>query len=398
VATDLGVAFLAGLLSCASACVLPLVPVYVAYLGGVSVSGGTVGARRRLGVVGNASLFVAGFGTAFTLLGAAAGLLGGRLGLSYRPVLVTASGALLILFGLALLVGGPWLTRERRLQVAHRLPRTPAASYAVGLAFAVGWTPCVGPILAAILVEAAQQPTAARGALLLASYSAGLGLPFIAAAAFIAPVSGLLTRLRGGHAVVTALAAALLIAMGVLTLTNRLTVVNGLFPTVGPTPAGQLSAAAPAERGATALVGRPAPVVTLSALDGTRLALRRFRGAPVVVTFFATWCVPCRDELPLFAVAARDHRAQGLTVVAVDYEESAGAVRGFWRDLGLDGMPYLDPDGSVAHRFGVGLQETGLPFTVLVDRSGTVRSVLPGQLGPAQLEAQLNGILKRSSA
>jgi cytochrome c-type biogenesis protein len=393
-ASDLGVAFLAGLLSCASACVLPLVPIFVAYLGGVSVSGGRVGPRRRLGVVGNAGLFVAGFGTAFTLLGAAAGLLGGGLELSYRPTLVTASGALLVLLGVALLVGGPWLRWERRLQVAHRLPRTPAASYAVGLAFAVGWTPCVGPILAAILVEAAQQSTAARGALLLAAYSAGLGLPFLATAAFIAPVSGLLARLRGGHAVVTTLAAALLIALGVLTLTNRLTAVNGLFPTIGPAPAGQLSAAAPAGRGATTLVGRPAPAATVTSVDGTRLALRQVRGAPVVVTFFATWCLPCRDELPLFAAAARDHRDQRLVVVAVDYEESAGAVRGFWRDLGLDLTPYLDPDGSVAHRFGVGLQETGLPFTVLVDRSGTVRSILPGQLGAAQLDSQLNGVLR----
>src|SRR5215470_12046597 len=185
---DLGVAFLAGLLSCASACVLPLVPAFVAYLGGVAAPSGSA---RRLTALAGAGLFVAGFATVFVALGAGAALLGAGVS-AYRPVLVTASGVALVALGAALVAGVPWLARERRFQVAHRLPRTPLAAYVVGLAFAAGWTPCVGPILAAILVMAGDTATAARGAALLAAYSAGLGLPFLATAAFVGPATALL--------------------------------------------------------------------------------------------------------------------------------------------------------------------------------------------------------------
>jgi cytochrome c-type biogenesis protein len=251
---DLGVAFVAGLLSCASACVLPLVPAYVAYLAGLaSPDAGGPGTRRA--ALGAAGLFVAGFGTTFTALGAAAGVVGGGL-TAYRPALVIASGAALVVLGIALLgslpwLGRvPWLARERRLHVAHRLPRTPLAAYVVGVAFAAGWTPCVGPVLAAILLLAADASTAARGAGLLAAYSAGLGLPFLAAAAFVGPAAALLARLRGARPALGAAAAVLFIAMGGLTLSNRLTVVNGLFPDLGVgTRAAMLSGPAPGRPG-----------------------------------------------------------------------------------------------------------------------------------------------------
>src|SRR3982075_88071 len=179
---DLGVAFLAGLVSCASACVLPMLPVFVAYMGGVAAlpSGESSRSGRRFAVAVNAVLFVAGFSTAFVALGALAGLVGADLA-PYRQPLVLASGVVFVICGIALLGGVPWLQQEWRFQFAHRLPHGPLASYLIGLAFAIGWTPCVGPILAAVLVQAANSATAVRGALLLTAYSAGLGLPFVVA-------------------------------------------------------------------------------------------------------------------------------------------------------------------------------------------------------------------------
>ncbi|HSR22734.1 MAG TPA: cytochrome c biogenesis protein CcdA [Candidatus Eisenbacteria bacterium] len=285
--TDLAVAFLAGLVSCTSACVLPLLPPYVAYLGGASAGPDT--GRRRLAVLGNAGLFVAGFATCFVGMGAAAGLAGAGLA-DYRPVLVAASGAVLLLLGIGLLAGAPWLMRERRFHVAHRLPRGPLASYVVGLAFAAGWTPCVGPILAAILVQAAGTATAVRGALLLAVYSAGLGLPFLGAAAFVGTVTALLKRIRGAYPALNVLAAGFLIAMGALTLTNRLTAMNGLLPDLAPAvrPA-VLSAPAPAAPAVPSrLLGRAVPAVTVVDPSGRRLGLRSLAGRPVVVNFWAS--------------------------------------------------------------------------------------------------------------
>jgi cytochrome c-type biogenesis protein len=394
VIADLGIAFLAGLLSCASACVLPLLPAFVGYLSGIAAPTRAEVRRHRLTVLGGAGLFVAGFATVFMALGAGAALLGSGLA-AYRPALVTASGVVLVALGAALLAGVPWLAREWRFQVAGRLPRTPLASYVVGLAFAAGWTPCVGPILAAILVLAGGAATAARGAALLAAYSAGLGLPFLATAAFVGPVTSLLARVRGAYPALNVAAAVLLMAMGALTITNRLTVLNGFFPdlTLAAQPA-RLSESPPGQPAVGRLVGRPAPAVAVVELSGRRLDLGGLRGRPVVVNFWATWCVPCRQELPLFAASARAHGQQGLAVIPVDYEESPDTVSRFWRELGVDLTPYLDPDGAAARAFGAGLQESGLPVTVLADRRGIVRSVLPGQVDPDTFAARLDQVLE----
>src|SRR5256712_2711440 len=195
----LALAFLAGLLSFASTCVLPLVPAYVAYMGAAATSTETT-LRQQVKVLGNAALFVGGFATAFVALGASFGLIGADLK-AYRPLLLQIAGAALVLIGIALLTLGriPRLMSERRFDIAHRLPRAPWASYVIGLAFAIGWTPCVGPILAAILLRAGSSGAAAQGALLLAVYSAGLGLPFLIAAGLSGMLSRALARVRGGR-------------------------------------------------------------------------------------------------------------------------------------------------------------------------------------------------------
>ena len=161
---DLALAFLAGLLSFASTCVLPLVPAYVTYMG-AAAAGTTMTLRQQLHVLGNAALFVAGFASAFVALGASFGLIGADLK-AYRPLLLQVAGVALVLIGIALLALGriPGLMGEKRFDIAHRLPRAPWASYVIGLAFAIGWTPCVGPILAAILLRAGSSGTAAQGA------------------------------------------------------------------------------------------------------------------------------------------------------------------------------------------------------------------------------------------
>src|SRR5437763_15497499 len=223
---DLALAFLAGLLSFASTCVLPLVPAYVTYMG-AAAAGTPMTLRQQLKVLGNAALFVGGFGTAFVALGASFGLIGADLK-AYRPLLLQIAGAALVLIGIALLTLGriAGLMGEKRFDIAHRLPRAPWASYLIGLAFAIGWTPCVGPILAAILLRAGSSGTAAQGAVLLAVYSAGLGLPFLIAAGLSGMLTGVLARVRGAYGVLNGVRAAYLICIGLLFFSNRLTLFN----------------------------------------------------------------------------------------------------------------------------------------------------------------------------
>ncbi len=394
----LALAFAAGLLSCASTCVLPLVPAYITYMGGRAAAGANEAAlRQQARVLGNALLFVAGFTTVFVLFGATAGLIGADLK-AYRAVLVKVAGVALVAMGVALLAGMPWLMRERRLDVAHRLPRAPWASYVVGLAFAAGWTPCVSPVLTAILITAADQATAGQGALLLTAYSLGLGVPFLIAAGLLGPFTRLLARVRGALSAVNGVAAALMVGMGVLVFTNQLTVLNNYFPYLAP-PFADLGSQRLSDRGVSSSAvplkpGTPAPAFTLTDVDGRRVSLADLKGRPVLVSFWATWCSPCREELPLMKAAYLDHRDQGFTLIAVDFgQESTEAIRKFWNELDLQPAPYPDPDARVSTAYGVGLKTTGLPVSVFIARDGTVNVYEPGAVNAELLQARLKEIL-----
>jgi len=214
-------AFGAGLLSFASPCVLPLAAPYLCYLAGASVESladeGVSKARRDILIT--ALLFVLGFATVFVALGATASILG-ALVRQWSHWLSIAAGIGVILMGLHFLgvFRFALMLREARLEIEK--PAGLWAAYPMGMAFALGWTPCIGPILAAILAVAGSRATVGAGALLLAVYSLGLGLPFIAAAAAIGPflrASGAIKKRFG--AIEKAVGAALVLT-GVLFLTG----------------------------------------------------------------------------------------------------------------------------------------------------------------------------------
>ena len=208
-------ALAAGVLSFSSPCTLPLVPGYLGYMSGVSSSRG-----RTLGA---ACLFVAGFALVFTALGAAASSLGALL-LDHRALLQKVAGLLIVLLGLFVLglVRAPLLMREGR-PLMQRVRPGPAGALLLGLAFAFGWTPCIGPVLAAILALAGAQGTVARGAVLLLLYSLGLGVPFLAAAVAVEHFQSVSGWLRRRAVVINATGGALLVAMGGLVFVGRLT-------------------------------------------------------------------------------------------------------------------------------------------------------------------------------
>ena len=209
-------ALIGGLISFLSPCVLPLVPPYLSYLAGVTLdelrAGDDWGVRRR--ALLTAFLFVAGFTTVFVLLGATASALG-HFVRQYVGVLSTLAGVAIIVMGLHFMglfrIG--FLYREARISVDKSMDVWGA--YVMGLAFAFGWTPCIGPILAAILAVAGSETSVWRGAALLAVYSAGLGIPFVLAALAMNPFVALLKRLRSRFVHVERAMGALLVLTGI---------------------------------------------------------------------------------------------------------------------------------------------------------------------------------------
>ncbi|WP_054308737.1 cytochrome c biogenesis CcdA family protein [Mesorhizobium sp. 1M-11] len=216
----------AGAISFLSPCVLPLVPPYLCYMAGVSVEdfrgnasvAAKAGARGAL--IAASIAFVLGFSTVFVALGAGASTIG-RLLRVYQEPLAMIAGALIILMGLNFLgiLRIPLLSREARFQSQGK-PASALAAYVMGLAFAFGWTPCIGPVLGPILTLAGGRETVSEGALLLAAYSLGLGIPFLIAALFSGAFMRFLSKFRVHLGRVEKVIGALLVVAGVFFLTG----------------------------------------------------------------------------------------------------------------------------------------------------------------------------------
>lgn len=209
-------ALVAGTVSITSPCCLPLMPGYLSYIGGVSA--GEQGNRRR--VLGTAGLFVLGFALVFTALGASASAFGGVL-LSRLPTLIKVSGVFVLVMGLAMLglLRIPFLYRELRFDMT-KIRRGPAGAVPLGMAFAFGWTPCVGPVLGGILTAAAATQTVWKGSVLLFIYSLGMGIPFLLLALGYSKAGRSLNFLRRHALGVERTGGVLLVSMGVLLITG----------------------------------------------------------------------------------------------------------------------------------------------------------------------------------
>ena len=229
-------AFLAGVLSFISPCVLPLIPGYLSFVSGVTLEemrggpGGTAvaavpaaGARRK--AVIRSVAFVLGFSIVFISLGASATALGAFL-MERLTILGKIAGVVIILFGLHMMgvlkIG--WLYTEKRVQTSRK-PAGFFGAMLVGIAFAFGWTPCIGPILAAILAVAAAQESVGQGVKLLAVYSLGLGVPFIATALAINQFFAASARIRKYYHTIEVVSGVLLVIVGALIFTNKFTII-----------------------------------------------------------------------------------------------------------------------------------------------------------------------------
>lgn len=235
-------AFLAGVLSFISPCVLPLIPGYLSCVSGVTLEemrgGGTAftpsPAARRKALIASIA-FVLGFSMVFVSLGASATAIGAYL-MERLSLLGKIAGIIIILFGLHMMgvlhIG--WLYAEKRVQTAKK-PAGFFGAMVVGIAFAFGWTPCIGPILAAILAVAAAQESVMQGVKLLAVYSLGLGVPFIATSLAINKFFAASARIRKHYHTIEVVSGVFLVVIGVLIFTNRLTIIAQYLTPYFPT-------------------------------------------------------------------------------------------------------------------------------------------------------------------
>ena len=223
------IAFSAGLLSFVSPCVLPLVPSYITYITGISFKdlseGGSKGRLRWL-TISHSLLFISGFSLIFVLMGASASYLGQIL-VQYQSWIMRAGGVLIIILGVHFtgLINIPFLQMEKRFEMDKK-PLGYLGSFLVGIVFAAGWTPCVGPILSTILLYASTAKSFTTGVLLLGVYSLGLGIPFFLASLAFNSFLSAFERIKRYMRIITMVSGIFLIIIGILLLTDLFTTLN----------------------------------------------------------------------------------------------------------------------------------------------------------------------------
>ena len=409
------ISFVGGLASFLSPCVLPLVPGYISLISGVSVEhlkgeGGSQRAAKRAVVI-NSLAFNAGLSLIFLSLGAAAGLLGSALTSNFWVRFV--GGLVIILFGLQLMgvlkIGA--LYRDTR-KFSDEKPRGAGGSLLLGMAFAAGWTPCIGPILGGIIGLAATSGGWQGGLVLSTFYAAGLAVPFLLTGLGINRFLGFYARFRRHLHKVEVFSGAMLIAIGVLVMSGGMTRLAAWAATA-PNPeawierwAKRQTAQPPAANspapGETATAGAPAARkpelaalldVELKTLDGKPFRLSDLRGRVVLLNFWATWCGPCRGEIPEFNEMQREHGPAGLTIVGVTSHDTPADIKSFQQDVRQDYTVLLGPDDT-PERFNNG---PGLPVTYVLDREGRVREKMFGPRDRAGFEAVLKPVLAEAA-
>jgi cytochrome c-type biogenesis protein len=393
----IGIAFAAGILSFLSPCVLPLVPGYISLMSGVSIDrlkeGGSGGNARRAVII-NSLAFNAGLSVIFLALGTTAGLVGASI--ISNPWVRGIGGVIIILFGLQLigLLKISTLYKDTRF-FSNEKPRGPLGSFTLGIAFAAGWTPCIGPILGGIIGLAAASGGWRNGLILSAFYSAGLAIPFLLTGLGINQFLAFYGKFRKHLHKVEVVSGVVLIIVGLLVATGNSTLLaSSWIAKYLPNAEGLIKVKTIPT--ATNANFQPAPDVELQTLEGQPFHLTELRGRVVLLNFWATWCIPCRAEIPEFNAMQRELKPRGLEVVGVSTSpgDTVEAIRDFQKELKQEYTVLRGPE-EIGVKFGNG---PGLPVTYLIDRDGRIRQKIIGARDRAGWEATVKPLLDEARA
>jgi cytochrome c-type biogenesis protein len=391
-------AFSGGLLSFFSPCVLPLIPVYLSFVSGLTFEQMTREEDRKktfFTVFFNTLLFVLGFSTVFTALGLGASTIGQFLKTYQSQVSVIAGMVILVLalhfMGLLRI---KWLYYEKRVQVKKRR-FGPLSSFLLGLAFAFGWTPCIGPILASILLLASQQEGVGAGLKLLGAYSAGMAIPFLATAMFLNTFLGFFKKVnKHFETIEIAIGGVLMVAAAFLIYSQfeHIVSANMVMGAVALTMLGIIIARPKIPRAAFVVVTAivvgviaigggglyffgPEPLraedvgaltIQFDDFHGNEITLSEYGGKPILLNFFASWCGPCKKEIPEL-VSIHNEKTHGrFSIVGINCDEETADGKAFVDEMKI---PYPVLHGKVGDLTVFG-ERTALPTNLILDGQG----------------------------
>ena len=398
--------FLQGLLSFFSPCVLPLLPLYIGYLSGGTGVRGEDGVWRydRKKVLLHTLFFIIGISFAFVLLGLGASALG-HFFQENQLWFARIGGVLVILFGLYQLgVFGisQALNRERRLPFRlDRWTMSPLTALVMGFTFSFAWTPCVGPAMTSVLLMTASAATRWEGMALMGVYTIGFVLPFLAVGAFTTALLAFFKSHRNVMKYTVKAGGALMILMGLLMLSGGMeklsSWLSGLSPASAPMPTAAVEVTpTPTPTEMPEPTGTPEPEPSeepkaIPALDftltdqfGNTHTLADYEGKTIFLNFWATWCPPCKAEMPEIQQLYENYSREGedaLIVLGVAWpgvggEKSAEEIAAFLEDNGYTYPVLMDTEGGLFTGYGI----SAFPTTFMIDREGNVFGYLTGQM------------------
>lgn len=398
--------FAQGLLSFFSPCVLPLVPLYVGYLAGGARTVDEQGNIRypRGKVLVNTLFFVVGVSFAFFVLGLGF-TAAGRFFSGNQTLFARISGIIMILFGVYQF---GFFGKTAALETEHRLPfrldrwaMNPLVALVLGFTFSFAWTPCVGPTLGSVLLMASSAASAGKGFLLIAVYTAGFVIPFLAVGIFTGTVLNFFKTHQKVVKYTGKVGAALLILMGIMTFTGFMNGITGYLSGIGGgtavqppnetpsqsqtvTPRPEATETTQPEPSAepTPQPEIPAPDFTLTDQYGNSHTLSDYKGKTVFLNFWATWCGPCKSEMPDIQKLYESYgeNSEDLVVLAVanpgGQDVSQEEIEQFLEDNGYTFPVLMDDTGITLAYYGI----SAFPTTFMIDSGGNVYGYVPGAM------------------
>ena len=398
---NITISFAAGILSFLSPCVLPLVPGYISLMSGVSIDNLKEGVSSRRAVIINSLAFNAGLSVIFLVLGTTAGLVGAAI--TSNPWVRIIGGLVIIAFGLQLigLLKISALYKDTRF-FSDDKPRGVLGSAALGIAFAAGWTPCIGPILGGIIGLAATSGGWRSGLVLSAFYSAGLAVPFLLTGLGINQFLGFYKNFRRHLHKVEVVSGVMLILVGLLVMSGQSTLLaSSKFMALIPNAEGLLNRwfktdTQPGKEPPTAANTNfeMAPDVEFQTLAGKPFRLKELQGQVVLLNFWATYCIPCREEIPALNALQHELQPQGLKIVGASLDDSADGVNAYQQEVAKFEYEVLLGGSDAKVKF----QQSVLPTTYLIDRQGRIRQKIIGARDKAAWEAAVKPLLAETPA
>lgn len=420
--------FLQGLLSFFSPCVLPLLPLYIGYLSGGTAVKGEDGRMhyKQSKVLLHTVFFVTGVSFAFFLLGLGVSAVGGFFH-SYQAMFARTGGILVMLFGfyqMGIFGISSVLGKEHRLPFRlDRFAMSPVTALLMGFTFSFAWTPCVGPALTSVLLMAASAATKAQGFVLIGVYTMGFVLPFLFVGLFTTQLLELFKKYRGVVQYTVKIGGILMVLMGILMFTGKMNDVTGYLSRISgtqvsqtesmeestapekaeadneggstePGTGGSESTTAEEASGETAADARPViPAVDFELEDqyGNIHRLEDYRGKTIFLNFWATWCPPCKAEMPDIQKLYEKSSTEGEDAVIVlgvaapnmGQEGSEEEIAAFMEEKGYTYPVLMDTEGELFASYGI----MSFPTTFMIDRDGNVFGYVSGMLSADMMDS-----------